>query len=402
MRWVWLVIPLVLFGIIGIQESFTEEIPSPRQQLKEGVLPEDVICKQDRVLVIRNNWDALCVKETTAEKLNLQIIKIFDSSTVIDNLPVFEKSDEMIDENSNNEIDKNHLSLQQIYTVTQIFNEFEINWKQEYENADFSKTITNDKPFEESQLAGVILVYYSSLEYPEFIQVGEEFDVTVKWTFTEYDDEGNVEHQNIPINSLTKEIFDETLLRIKIPENIEMITDVSDWEESVKVYHDSSYNFDSSFTTYTKTTPFDYTDAMHEQTYRFKLVDPFLPPFDYMTFGGLGFGKKIHHQDGTLIPPQLDTASINALQSAITVEKLGSVDPQYPEVSPSEVNWGRAYEIATKGINTPTDPDENQTKDIRDFYVNILNRNPTNDELLNAGVSQGWIDSFFKKFPELK
>jgi len=270
-----------------------------------------------------------------------------------------------------------------------------------YDNVDFSKTIVDDKPLDHIVLAGIPVALYSSLEYPEFIKMGDEFDVTVKWTFTEYDEEGNIEHQYSPINSLTKEIFDKAFLQIKIPKNIETITDVSDWEETVKVYHDTSYNFNSTFTSYAKTVPFDYTNAMHEQTYRFKLTEPFFPPFDRMTFGGLGFSKTIFHQDGSLLH-QFDTESINTLQSAITVEKLGSVDPQYPDVPRSEVNWERASDIVPTAINTLSDPDENQTQDIRDFYVNVLKRNPTNDELLNTGVSQTWIDNFFEKFPELK
>ncbi len=270
------------------------------------------------------------------------------------------------------------------------------------DDVDFSKTIVDDKPLNHTVLAGIPVALYSSLEYPEFIKIGDEFDVTVKWTFTEYDEEGNIEHQYSPINSLTKEIFDKAFLQIKIPKNIEIITDVSDWEKTEKTYYGTSYNFNSTFTTYAKTIPFDYTNPMHEQTYRFKLAEPFFPPFDYMKFGGLGFGKIIYHQDGSLIPPQLDAASINALQSSITVERLGIDDPQYPEVSSSDINWTRAYDIAPKGINTPADPDESQTQKIRDFYVNVLKRNPTNDELLNTGVSQGWIDSFFEKFSELK
>ena len=264
------------------------------------------------------------------------------------------------------------------------------------------KKISNDEPFSGSSLAGIPIVHYSALEYPEFIQVGDEFDVTVKWTFTEYDEEGNIEHQNIPLNTLTKEIFDETKLQIRIPENIEMVTDLSGWEETVKVYHDSSYNFNSTFTTYAKTVPFDYTDAMHEQTYRVILIEPFFPPFDQIIFGGLGFSKTIHHQDGSLIPTQLDDASINVIQSAITVERLGSTDPQYSEVTPAQVNWKRAQDITPMGINTPDDPDASQTQEIRDFYVNILNRNPTNEELLSTGVSQDWIDNLFETYLELK
>jgi hypothetical protein len=373
---------LVFVSIIGIQESVAEQIPSPRQQLEDGVTPEEIQCKENRVLVLRSNGFPACVTERTAERTGWEIIKTEKISAI------------------GNSFNEHIPSVSNESSLDQILENYGIELIQ-HDNVDFSKTIVTDADFKDIRImAGIPAAYFASIEFPEFVKVGDEFDVTVKWTFTEYDEEGNIEHQYVPVNSLTKEIFNETLLLIKIPENIEMITDVSDWEETVKVYHDQSYNFDSSFTTYTKTAPFDYTDAMHEQTYRFKLAEPFFPPFDHMTFGGLGFGKQIHHQDGSLLH-ELDLVSIKTLQSSILVERLGTTDPQYPDVPRSEVNWGRASEIVPKAINTPTDPDESQTQEIRDFYVNVLKRNPTNDELLNSGVSQAWIDSFFEKFPEL-
>jgi len=72
---VWAIIPLVLFGIVGISESFEVSIGSPKHQLESGVAPEDIICRQDRVLVLRTNGNPACVKETTAEKLGWKIIK---------------------------------------------------------------------------------------------------------------------------------------------------------------------------------------------------------------------------------------------------------------------------------------------------------------------------------------
>ncbi len=394
------ILPIFLIFVIALVPIISAElIKNPREQLEEGILPENIICKENRVLVIRNNIDALCLKETTAQKLNFKIIKTFDSPEIT-NVQIFEEPNtEIKKEISNND---EYLSLDQIYDITQTFEGLKVDWDNKYDNVDFLKKISNDEPFSGSSLAGIPIVHYSALEYPEFIQVGDEFDVTVKWTFTEYDEEGNIEHQNIPLNTLTKEIFDETKLQIRIPENIEMVTDLSGWEETVKVYHDSSYNFNSTFTTYAKTVPFDYTDAMHEQTYRVILIEPFFPPFDQIIFGGLGFSKTIHHQDGSLIPTQLDDASINVIQSAITVERLGSTDPQYSEVTPAQVNWKRAQDITPMGINTPDDPDASQTQEIRDFYVNILNRNPTNEELLSTGVSQDWIDNLFETYLELK
>ena len=71
MKLIWVVIPLVFFGIIGVQESFAEEKPlSLKLQIKQGVLPENIICNEGMILIFKssNNVPA-CVKQSTAEKL---------------------------------------------------------------------------------------------------------------------------------------------------------------------------------------------------------------------------------------------------------------------------------------------------------------------------------------------
>ena len=50
-------------------ESESSQILSPLKQIKNGILPEDVICRQDRVLVLRTNGDPACVKYETGYKL---------------------------------------------------------------------------------------------------------------------------------------------------------------------------------------------------------------------------------------------------------------------------------------------------------------------------------------------
>ncbi len=78
MRLVWAVIPLVLFSIIGISESFAQEsefIASPKYQLESGILLEDIQCKDNRILVLRTNGNPACVTEKTAEKTGWKIIK---------------------------------------------------------------------------------------------------------------------------------------------------------------------------------------------------------------------------------------------------------------------------------------------------------------------------------------
>ena len=103
MRWVLLPVLMILFIVVGIQESFAEQsagksiwetnsnkvcggilcsespqnqeifsntkIESPKKQMKQGVLPEDVMCKERLELVIRINGLAACVKPETAMKM---------------------------------------------------------------------------------------------------------------------------------------------------------------------------------------------------------------------------------------------------------------------------------------------------------------------------------------------
>ena len=66
----------VLFSIIlaaSISPSYAE-YTSPKKQMELGVLPEDVICRDGKVLVIRDNGKVACVHDSTAEKLEWNVI----------------------------------------------------------------------------------------------------------------------------------------------------------------------------------------------------------------------------------------------------------------------------------------------------------------------------------------
>lgn len=61
-------------------------VDSPKKQLENGVLPEDVLCKEGLQLVIRNNGSPACVKPSTAEKFEnrgLAFIPIKISNLII-------------------------------------------------------------------------------------------------------------------------------------------------------------------------------------------------------------------------------------------------------------------------------------------------------------------------------
>ncbi len=66
------ILSLILFSSSTIS-SYSDYI-SPKKQIESGVLPEDVVCKVNRVLVIRDNGSPACVSEKTAEKKGWRIL----------------------------------------------------------------------------------------------------------------------------------------------------------------------------------------------------------------------------------------------------------------------------------------------------------------------------------------
>ncbi len=57
-----------LFVVISVIIPVNAEVEAPIKQLKKGTAVEDIICKSDLNLIIRNNGMPACVKQTTAER----------------------------------------------------------------------------------------------------------------------------------------------------------------------------------------------------------------------------------------------------------------------------------------------------------------------------------------------
>lgn len=62
---------LLAANVLFPTSSFAEVIDNPKEQIESGVAPEDIICREDLVLVIRTSGDddPVCVTEKTADKL---------------------------------------------------------------------------------------------------------------------------------------------------------------------------------------------------------------------------------------------------------------------------------------------------------------------------------------------
>ena len=86
MKLIWIIFPLILFSVVGISESFAQDsdiISSLKYQLESDIVPEDITCRDNNVLVHRTNGNLACVKESTSEKLGWKIVE-FDSNIIED------------------------------------------------------------------------------------------------------------------------------------------------------------------------------------------------------------------------------------------------------------------------------------------------------------------------------
>ena len=84
---------ITIFSMVGFANA---EIESPKKQLKNGILAEEVQCNSGLELIIRNNGTPACVKPETAEKMQergllFNSIKFTDLQREITTVPASEK-----------------------------------------------------------------------------------------------------------------------------------------------------------------------------------------------------------------------------------------------------------------------------------------------------------------------
>ena len=72
-----MVILLAVVLLPFIATSYSGYLP-PLQQINNGVEPDNIQCNAELVHALRTNGDHACVKETTAKKLNWEIVLVFD------------------------------------------------------------------------------------------------------------------------------------------------------------------------------------------------------------------------------------------------------------------------------------------------------------------------------------
>jgi serpin B len=112
----YLVMPIVVLIFISysLNGAAAQEVPSPLNQIKMGIEPADVQCRDSLQLVIRSNDLPACVKAVTADILSQRGLVIFIDVT----LPSIEKPIPPTDKEASDIVEANNKFMLDYYTLT--------------------------------------------------------------------------------------------------------------------------------------------------------------------------------------------------------------------------------------------------------------------------------------------
>ena len=155
-----IVIAMLLVGVMSVDAN--SEYLSPKKQLESGVLSEDIQCREDRVLVVRDNEKMACVKETTAEKRNWEII-LSESDVIMHDDSIKEPVNPI--STKDKEISTNKITI--------------------------VGGQTSQSDIESSIAPQMYAQPWTTITYPEEFIIGEPFTIDYTWTFLKSYSEAN-------------------------------------------------------------------------------------------------------------------------------------------------------------------------------------------------------------------
>jgi len=194
-----LVLGISFFLIFSVIIPINADIDSPRKQMEEGVLAQDVICRGELELVIRTNGISACVKLETVDKMfergilsttkvtksNAEIVTIPASSMSIVNFYV-----------TDNDLNKSHRGIEVVSTEG-LF-EFTVNG------------IPIEGPKKMIETGYDTGQFYLKLELPETIngkQISQDDIILIKYLDeSNFSGEQNVQVKSIPLTKTFAEI----------------------------------------------------------------------------------------------------------------------------------------------------------------------------------------------------
>ena len=326
----------VLFYIIlvaSISPSYAE-YTSPKKQIELGVLPEDVICRDGKVLVIRNNGKVACVHDSTAEKLKWNIIKTefiqkedrINSKIQAENLSnsvgITNNTDDYSNITTNN---TNEIISVNIQSGNLIKN---IPYPMFVQKISDERLITssNDIKNGSSYSGGSSPWPKTTLDTPFQVKLGEPFDVTFTWSMVEFDKETGEIDDISPDDPNTPGVGVVMFTR----DGTQLVS-----ASGFEITAERTNHYDITTTEYTKIVEYDDTE-IHSETLTFQIDEPIRHPYNSIVIWADGHDEEIYltyFGDTVFLTNDQITTNISSSSSSLLARSFLLSEPTSEEKS---------------------------------------------------------------------
>ena len=367
------------FVPLSFEESDTlsnDTIQSPKKQLESGVLPNDVRCNEDRVLVVRDNGKVACVRESTAEKQDWRII------VVKTDVPTQEKTELLIQDDDGQNNDSNDGESVDVTNTTGIAPIVPILSDAKIVSSNYGVDGNNENAVGE---LGTGLNFWPRYNrtIPEQVMIGEPFDVVLDFSFALPDANGGYGENAIRCHEST--CGDRYTLKVAYFENVESINrpDLVIEDTITDTEYTPNTKFDDGYV------PWEYnnTGPQHE-VFTFIINEPTI---DY------NYGQIYVGIGGVMEPFYFNISNTGIVY--LSEQKMGSYGNGSGQLKKDFSHWTyttRAeYIIEQVGFEPPIEK-------LANFLQTYFSGENYQRLFVEMNVTQGYTDKFFEEYPNMK
>ena len=370
----------------SISYSFAENemssnmIQSPKKQIESGILPQDVICKEIHVLVMRDNGRVACVQESTANKMNWDIVATeFEQKQIVTN-----QKDQV--ENVSNSVD--------VADRTDVYSNTTTNSTDQIISGDISQSdLLNNIPYPmfvyeisdkrlvttsddvkngSSYSSGTSPWPKTTLDTPSQVRLGEPFDVTFTWSMVEFDKETGEIDDISPGDGGPEGVS----LKISMHNGTKIISSSGFELVAERIDH---YNITTS--EYQKRVSYDDT-KIHSETITLQIDKPMGESYNDIRISADGsFHKRYFTYSGDIV----------GFDGKPTYVQFGD-----------ELDTGTYQGVTIRENDENAQPNPEFIDSLADFIKNNITTQNMTQYLQDEGLSDGIIDALLQKYPELK
>ena len=366
------------FVPLSFEESDTlsnDTIQSPKKQLESGVLPNDVRCNEDRVLVVRDNGKVACVRESTAEKQDWRIIAVKTDT------PTQEKTELLIQDDDSQNNDGNDSESVGVTNTTGIAPIVPILSDAKIVSSNYVIDSDNENAVGELGSGNFWPRYNRTM--PEQVMIGEPFDVVLDFSFALPDANGGYGENATRCHELT--CGDRYPLVVIYSENVELINrpGLVIEETTTDTEYTPNRKFDSGYVIweYNNTGP-------QREVFTFIINEPTIDYNYGMIFVAIGSAMQPFYFNIS------DTGIVYLSEQKMGSYGNGSGQLQ-EDLSHLKHTTRAQYIIEQVGFEPPIEK-------LANFLQIYFSGENYQRLFVEMNVTQGYTDKFFEEYPDMK